>query len=145
MIGTKEEEAMSAQILVIEDNAANLDLLAFLLSAAGHEPVRACDGEAALDLARNSTPDLILCDLQLPVMDGYELVRRFRAVPKLRNVPCIAVTAFAMPGDSRRAIEAGCNGYIGKPIDPETFVPTIERFLPPEKRNRAFKQIVATC
>jgi CheY-like chemotaxis protein len=126
---------MGAHVLVIEDNAANLNLLMFLLRAFGHEPVAAEDGYAALECARQRRPDLILCDLQLPVMDGYELVAKFRNMPRLRGVPLIAVTAFVMPGDHERAVGAGCDGYIPKPIDPETFISLIERYLPAEKRS----------
>lgn len=135
---------MSATVLVIEDNAPNLDLLVFLLRAFGHEPIPAEDATAALEQVAHMKPDLILCDLQLPEMDGYELVRKLRDMPLLRGVPLIAVTAFAMPGDRDRAINAGCDGYIAKPIDPQTFVSVIDRFLPSAKRSSAPGGVPAT-
>lgn len=127
---------MGATVLVIEDNNANLELLMFLLRAFGHTPMAAIEGRQALEVARQNPPDLILCDMQLPVMDGYELAKRLRAEPRLRNVPLIAVTAFAMPGDREKAIAAGCDGYIPKPIDPASFLSLLDPFLEPEMRSR---------
>lgn len=121
---------MPARILVIEDNPANMDLMVYLLKAYGYEPLCAHDGKEGIDVACALLPDLILCDVHLPHIDGYRLAAFFKNHAALHSVPAIAVTALAMVGDQERLIEAGFDGYISKPIDPETFVPMIERFLP---------------
>lgn len=120
---------MSARILVIEDNPANLELMTYLLRAYKYESIAAVDGETGLELARSERPDVVVCDIQLPHMDGYEVVRRMRAEPATCRIPVIAVTAFAMVGDRDRALAAGFDGYIGKPIVPETFVLEVEQFF----------------
>lgn len=121
---------MSARILYVEDNEQNFYLVSFLLSARGHQVAWARDGRAGLEAASAAPPDLILLDIQLPVMDGYEVARALRARPGLEGTPLVAVTSYAMPGDREKALEAGCDGYIEKPIDPITFGLEIERFLP---------------
>ena len=118
-----------ARILIIEDNPANMMLMAYLLSAAGHAVIEALDGQKGLAIARDDSPDLVLCDLQLPGMDGYEVAQRLKLDPGLVAVPRVAVTAFAMVGDRDKALAAGFNGYIAKPIDPESFVGEIEAYL----------------
>jgi two-component system, cell cycle response regulator len=120
---------MPVRILVIEDNPANLELMVYLLRAYKYEPLSASDGEVGLELARRERPDVVVCDIQLPRMDGYEVVRRLKAAPETRAIPVIAVTAFAMVGDRDRALAGGFDGYIGKPITPETFVSQVELFL----------------
>ena len=120
---------MAARILVIEDNPANLELMTYLLRAYKYEPLSASDGEAGLALARKERPEVVICDIQLPGIDGYEVSRRLKADPAMRSIPIIAVTAFAMVGDRDRALSAGFDGYIGKPIVPETFVSQVEQFL----------------
>jgi two-component system cell cycle response regulator len=120
---------MSARILVIEDNLTNLDLMTYLLTAFGHVPLPAHDGEEGLYAAAHEHPDLIICDLQLPGMDGYEVARWLKGHPELHAIPLVAVTALAMVGDRDRVLAAGFDGYIAKPITPETFVEQIERFL----------------
>jgi two-component system, cell cycle response regulator len=120
---------MSARILVIEDNAANLDLMTYLLQAFGYTPLYARDGEEGIALALRERPDLIICDLQLPRLDGYGVVHRLRQNPALRVALVIAVTAFAMVGDRDKVLSAGFDGYLAKPINPETFVSQIETFL----------------
>jgi CheY-like chemotaxis protein len=117
-----------ARILIIEDNPANLELMVYLLKAFGHVPVTARDGAEGLALA-GERPDLILCDIQLPDVDGWELARRMRADPALAAVPLVAVTALAMVGDRDRVLQAGFDGYLSKPIEPETFVSSVESFL----------------
>ena len=126
---------MGARILVIEDNAANLELATYLLSAFGHTPLTAADGEQGLAAARREKPDLIVCDVQLPGMDGYEVLKRLRAEPELACIPVVAVTSFAMVGDRNRALAAGFDGYVAKPIDPETFVSELEPFFPREGKE----------
>ncbi|MBL8057489.1 MAG: response regulator [Anaerolineales bacterium] len=119
-----------ARILVIEDNADSLELAAYLLQAAGHRADGASAGEAALAAARQDPPDLILCDLQLPGMDGFAVLRGLRQEPRLCAIPVVAVTAYAMVGDHERVLAAGFNGYLSKPIDPEQFTSQVEAFLP---------------
>ncbi|MBK9054351.1 MAG: response regulator [Chloroflexi bacterium] len=118
-----------AKILIIEDNPTNLELMTYLLEAFGHLPVTATDGPTGLDVARRDTINLIICDIQLPQMDGYEVVRQLKNDAHLRHIPVIAVTAYAMVGDRDKALNAGFNGYMAKPIDPEIFVAQIEKLL----------------
>ena len=129
---------MTARILIIEDNYANLELAEYLLNAWGHVTLAARDGAEGVRTARHEQPDLIICDLQMPVMNGYEVVRELKTDASLALVPVIAVTAMSMPGDRDQVMSAGFQGYLPKPIDPETFVQTIEGFLPPEMRMGAF-------
>ena len=116
-------------LLVIEDNPANLELMTYLLHAFGHTPVSARDGLEGVEKALEIRPDLILCDLRLPKLDGYGVARRLKAEPSFATIPLIAVTASAMVGDRDKVIAAGFDGYIRKPIDPETFVAEVEAFL----------------
>jgi CheY-like chemotaxis protein len=127
---------MGARILIIEDNQANLDLAEYLLKASGYATSAARDGEEGVRTARQEHPDLIICDLQMPVMDGYEVIQHLKQDPLLRGIPVIAVTALSMPGDRDRVVAAGFDGYVSKPIDPENFARTIEEFLPPGLRAR---------
>lgn len=120
---------MSARILLIEDNAQNSYLTCFLLRHRGHEVTVAETAPDGLALAAQLEPDLILLDIQLPVMDGHEVARRLKAHPRLRSIPVIAVTSYAMQGDREKCLAAGAEGYIEKPIDPDTFVDEVERFL----------------
>lgn len=124
---------MTARILVIEDNPANLELMTYLLRAYGYEPVSAASGERGLEIVHAARPDIVLCDIQLPGMDGYEIVRRLKADPAARGIPVVAITALAMVGDRERVLAAGFDGYIAKPIVPESFVAQIERFLGVER------------
>lgn len=123
---------MGSRILVIEDNPANLELMLYLLRAYKHEALGAEAGEKGLALARSERPDLVVCDIQLPGIDGYEVVRRLKSDPATTSLPVIAVTAFAMVGDRDRVLSAGFDGYIGKPIAPESFVGEVEQFLGPK-------------
>ena len=126
-----------ARILVIEDNPANMQLMIYLLRAFGHDTFDAMDGEAGLAVAKRELPDLILCDLQMPGIDGYEVARRIRLDADLKTVPLVAVTAYAMAGDREKVLAAGFNGYISKPINPELFLGQVEAFLPSDKRSRS--------
>jgi CheY-like chemotaxis protein len=119
-----------AKILVIEDNPTNLQLMVYLLQAFGHTPLEALDGETGLELARRESVDLVLCDIHLPGMDGFGVARQLKGHPALSVIPLVAVTALAMVGDRDRIISAGFNGYITKPIAPETFIGQLEAFLP---------------
>lgn len=120
---------MNKRILLIEDNEQNRYLVTYLLQARGWEVLSAEDGPAGLKLVGEIDPALILLDIQLPGMDGYEVARRLRANPKLDAIPVVAVTSYAMPGDRERCLESGCNGYLEKPIDPQTFAGQVESFL----------------
>jgi two-component system, cell cycle response regulator DivK len=122
---------MKGKILVIEDNDQNLYLVTFILEKNGYEVHPAREGQEGVSRADEVGPDLILLDIQLPGMDGYEVARRLRANPRLSTVPIVAVTSYAMAGDRERALAAGCTGYIEKPIDPETFMLQVEKHLPP--------------
>jgi two-component system cell cycle response regulator len=126
---------MGARILVIEDNPANLELMSYLLTAFGHEVLTACDGEAGLEATRRESPDLIICDIQIPNTDGLSVARQLKRHPSLGKIPLVAVTAFAMVGDRDKALSAGFDGYIPKPIVPDKFVKQVEAFLP------AFEQV----
>lgn len=120
---------MTRSALLIEDNEQNRYLATFLLERHGYRVVAAADGRAALSALRGFTPDVILLDIQLPGMDGYEVARLLRELDTLRATPIIAVTSYAMLGDREKALAAGCNGYIEKPIDPDTFIREIEQVL----------------
>lgn len=126
---------MGVRVLVIEDNPANLELMTYLLSAFGHTVLAAENGQQGLDAARREHPDLIICDVQLPDIDGYDVARWLKSNPELRSTPLIAVTALAMVGDRERVLAAGFDGYFVKPINPEMFVPQIETFLAPGQRT----------
>jgi len=127
---------MSARILVIEDNVANMELAEYLLKTAGYTCLAATDGAQGLQAVRRERPDLIVCDLQMPILDGYAVLRELRNDESLRSIPIVAVTALSMPGDQRNVLRAGFNGYISKPIDPEQFVSQIETWLVPDQRAR---------
>jgi two-component system cell cycle response regulator len=126
---------VAARILIIEDNPANLELMTYLLGAFGHTVLAAEDGRRGLEVARGERPDLIVCDVQLPDMDGYEVARRLKSDPELRTTPLVAVTALAMVGDRDRVLAAGFDGYLAKPINPETFVRQMEVYLRSEERK----------
>lgn len=121
---------MMATILYIEDNDQNFYLVNFILNAQGHAVTRAHDGREGLDLAMKVKPDLILLDIQLPVMDGYATARELRKIPAMQSIPIVALTSYAMAGDREKALGAGCNGYIEKPINPKTFTGQIAQYLP---------------
>lgn len=120
---------MNNLVLLIEDNEQNRYLATFLLEKSGYAVVAASDGAQGIDLAERLRPRMILLDIQLPGMDGYAVARALREKPALHDVPIVAVTSYAMAGDREKTIAAGCNGYMEKPIDPETFVSEIERHL----------------
>lgn len=120
---------MQARILVIEDDPASLELLKYLLESAGHEVRTASDGAAGLRAALEGDYELVLCDLQMPELTGYEVITRLRANPRGNAVPVVAVTAYSMPGDRDAVLAAGFDGYMTKPVDPQAFVGEINRIL----------------
>ena len=122
---------MKPKVLVIEDNEQNLYLTTFLLQAHGYEVVQARDGQEGIEVANQVRPTLILLDIQLPVMDGYAVAEALRSNPNLVDTPIVAVTSYAMTGDKERTLEAGCTGYIEKPINPDTFMTEVNRYLDP--------------
>jgi CheY-like chemotaxis protein len=125
---------MGASILLIEDNPADQELARYLLEASGYSTLNTNDGDEGLRVAYHAKPSLILCDLDLPHVDGFEVARRLRKHPSTRSIPLVAVTAFATYGDRERVLKAGFDGYISKPIEPTRFVRQVEGFLPPEGR-----------
>ena len=121
-----------AKILLVEDSEMNRDMLARRLAKRGYEVVIAVDGGQAVTLAQTEAPDLILMDMNLPVLDGSEATRQLRAVPATRSIPIIALTAHAMSGDREKALEAGCDDYDTKPIELERLLGKIEVLLKKE-------------
>ena len=119
------------KILLVEDNEMNRDMLSRRLVRKGYEVIIAEDGESGVAMARSGNPDLILMDMSLPVIDGWEATRRIKATPELWKIPIIALTAHAMATDREKALEAGCNEYDTKPIEIERLLGKIERLLAP--------------
>lgn len=117
------------KILIIDDNPINLKLVKLILFKNGYEVFTASDAENALKLLENLRPRLILMDIQLPGIDGLQLTKKLKSDPKYKNTIIVAVTAYAMKGDERKALLAGCNGYISKPINVHTFPDTIADYL----------------
>lgn len=120
---------MSGAVLVVDDNLTNLKLARVVLSAEGLEVRTAASAEEALEVLNTFTPRLILMDIQLPGLDGLELTRQLKADPRRRSIIVIALAAYAMKGDMEKALAAGCDGYMSKPIDPVTLCTVIERHL----------------
>ncbi len=132
------------RILVVEDNETNLYLIRFMLNKSGYEVIEAMDGETGVELAAKEKPDLILMDIQLPDIDGLEATKTIRKFEtddmqpqssivnrqsSIHRVPIITLTSYAMVGDREKALAAGCTGYIEKPINPETFIADMEKYL----------------
>lgn len=121
---------MSKRILVIEDQEDNRQIVRDLLSANGYELTDAITGEEGVAFAKRDRPDLILMDIQLPGIDGYEATRRIKADPELRHIPIIVVTSYALSGDDQKAFAAGCDGYVTKPFSPRLLMAKIREYLP---------------
>jgi CheY-like chemotaxis protein len=117
------------RILVVDDSAPGLELMGYLLRARGHEPVFASSGEEAVELALASMPDLILMDIQMPGMDGYQALEALRGSGREDLCPILALTAYGVVGDREKALAAGFHGYFSKPITPATFMDQLEAFL----------------
>jgi CheY-like chemotaxis protein len=118
-------------VLVVEDNDMNMQLVEYLLEEGGYSIVKATSGEDALAITRSATsrPDLILMDIHLPGMDGLSVIREMKSDARTQQIPILALTAHAMRGDKDRFLEAGCDGYISKPIDVKTFLAAIQRYV----------------
>jgi len=120
---------MTKRILVVEDHEDNRQILRVLLGSAGYDMIEAHDGETALTTAGSERPDLILMDIQLPGLDGYEVTRRIKADPALREIPIIAVTSYALSGDEDKARAAGCVAYVAKPYSPLELLKKLREYL----------------
>jgi two-component system, cell cycle response regulator DivK len=120
---------MTKRILVIEDQEDNRQILRDLLGNAGYEMTEAENGQDGVAAATSQKPDLILMDIQLPIMDGYEATRRIKANPELKAIPIIAVTSYALSGDEGKALAAGCDAYITKPYSPRQLLAKVKEFL----------------
>ena len=125
---------MKSKILIIEDNEQNLYLVTFILEKYGHIVIQARNGQEGIDIAKKNCPNLILLDIQLPVMDGYDVAKELRKILG-DAVPIIAITSYAMPGDREKALKAGCSDYITKPINPDTFMTNIEQYLSSQAKS----------
>lgn len=123
---------MSKRILIVEDQEDNRSILRDLLSAAGYELIEATNGAEGVEIARRERPDLILMDIQLPVVDGYEAARRIKADAELKAIPIIAVTSYALSGDEAKARSAGCDGYVTKPFSPRQLLAKVREYLTSE-------------
>jgi len=121
---------MTKRILIVEDQEDNRTILRDVLSMAGYDLIEAFNGEDAVRLAQGERPDLILMDIQLPLMDGYEATRRIKATPKLTSIPIIAVTSYALSGDDAKARAVGCDAYVAKPFSPRELLARVREFLP---------------
>ncbi len=121
---------MSKRVLVVDDQEDNRRILRDLLTSVGYEIIEAEDGEQAIIVAAVRRPDLILMDIQMPILDGYDATRRIKADPTLRAIPIIVVTSYALSGDEERALAAGCDAYIAKPYSPRQLLARVREFLP---------------
>ncbi|HXS42393.1 MAG TPA: response regulator [Stellaceae bacterium] len=120
---------MTKRVLVVEDHEDNRQILRDLLGSAGFEIIEAENGEEAVTLAETGRPDVILMDIQLPVLDGYEATRRIKANPRSRSIPVIVVTSYALSGDEEKARLAGCDDYVSKPFSPRDLLAKIRRYV----------------
>jgi len=120
---------MNKKILVVEDNEQNLYLATFLLKQSGYEVITANDGLKAIEKTKAEKPDLILMDMQLPEINGYEATSRIKSMAECHHIPIVAVTSYAMASDKEKALAIGCVGYIEKPFDPDIFVSEIEKYF----------------
>ena len=131
MAGSKSEKgsAMSKTVLIVEDNDLNMKLFHDLLEAHGYGTLQTKDGLDAMRIAREHRPDLILMDIQLPLVNGYDATRRIKGNPTLRHIPIIAVTSYALEGDEAKTREAGCDGYVAKPFSPRKLLAKVQEYL----------------
>lgn len=120
---------MAKRILIVEDNENNMYLISFILKKGGYEIIQAWSGEEGVELAKKERPDLIVMDIMLPGIDGYEATKRIRETDDAKEIPVVALTSYAMVGDREKAFAAGCAGYIEKPLDPEKILEEIGKYL----------------
>ncbi|MES2261551.1 MAG: response regulator [Pseudomonadota bacterium] len=126
---------MAARVLIIEDNQANMDLMVYLLTAFGHTPLSAYDGVHGVELARSALPDLIICDIHLPRLDGYGVVGQLKADAATRAIPVLAASALPVSDGGAALRQAGFDGHLPKSLEPDTLIPSLESFLPPALRS----------
>ena len=129
MQGDEPQRGVAKRILIVEDNELNMKLLRDVLDAYGYVTITTAEGAASLALARENRPDLILMDLQLPDISGFDAVRQLKDHEETRSIPVVAVTAFAMIGDERKALGCGCDAYLAKPILLRDFLNLVEKFI----------------
>ena len=127
---------MKLKALIIEDNEQNMYMLSFLLEMNNYEVLQAFNGLDGIRMAKESSPDVILLDIQLPVMDGYHVAQELRKSEDLKHIPIVAVTSHAMVGDREKAMESGATGYIEKPVDPDNFIQRMESYFSEELLQR---------
>lgn len=128
------------RILLVEDNSLNRRVAEFILKSRGYVVIEAKTGQEALELSELHLPDLILMDLQLPGLDGFATTRAIKSHDRTGSIPVVALTAYAMSGDAERALDAGCEGYITKPVDPEKFAEIVAGYLKGRARDDAGKK-----
>ena len=121
---------MAMRILIVEDQEDNRMIMRDVLSSAGYDLIEAVNGEDGVKLAHSERPDLILMDIQLPIIDGYEATRRIKGSAKLKSIPIIAVTSYALSGDQAKARAAGCDGFVSKPFSPRELLARVREYLP---------------
>ncbi len=136
----EKKHDMKQKTLIIEDNKQNMYMLSFLLENNNYDVIQSFSGADGIIQAVKAKPDIILLDIQLPGMDGYEVARKLKEYNELESTPIIAVTSYAMPGDREKIMEAGATGYIEKPVNPDTFISEMEAFLPPQLVRKRSEQ-----
>jgi two-component system, cell cycle response regulator DivK len=124
------KEKIKPKILIVEDDTQSLYMLTFLFESGKFEVIQSHNGIDGLAKAKNLNPDAIILDIQLPLMNGYDVIKGLKLDAKLKDIPIVVVTSFAMNGDRNKAMKAGADGYIAKPIDPDTFISQIESLIP---------------
>lgn len=124
---------MTYSALVVEDNLDNLDLVCYLLEQENYEVIRATNGREALEKAKQQMPDILLLDMSIPEVDGWEVARLLKSSPETKSICIVALTGHILPGDRKKALDAGCDGYISKPLDIPAFVDQINEYLNKEK------------
>jgi two-component system, cell cycle response regulator DivK len=130
-----EENMGKGRILIVEDNIDNLDLVRFLLEQDDYEVIQARDGRSGMELAQLEQPDLILLDMSIPEVDGWKVARRLKELPSTSKICIVALTAHILPGDRKKALDAGCDGFISKPLDIPNFVEQVSGYLEKSKAN----------
>ena len=128
---------MKNKILIIEDNEQNMYLMTFLLENNGYEIIQARNGKDGIRLAQEARPHVILLDIQLPEINGYQVAEELRKNKSLDNIPIVAVTSYAMTGDKERILASGATGYIEKPINPDMFISQLQEYLPPSQSGKS--------